>query len=499
MSDTIKIDKTFMKAMDQIDTLQKAFAKGGKFEAAISEVGGDTAIFEQLNTAFDSLYDSLEAAHYDAVGHVSENMTAPTRHMTLSEESFDGPRVGRKLQALAVKEPNDMIANAMATVADHLETWGATFGPKSMQDLVKKTGYSSEIIKMVIQRASKAVEESATITEAPFDGPRIGRKLQALAPKEPNDTIANAMANLADHLEDWGASFGPKSMQDLVKKTGLTAEVIKMLVQRAAKSNNPDYGTDKSVNEGVLEIAATFWFAKTALPIIIGGSLAALGLGGLAVVKVMDKIDSLRKLLKDKRMQKFIAANKGKELGDQEKSELLDIVPNNVRAEIKNDLESVTESVNEAGGYYTQPVYDLIAKHGYEKVMHELLTALHADVIQKFLAKGIDESVNEGRMSDKMIDDSEKMTKAEFVKKYGKEAADDMYESVAEAKDDKLHKQRDPNFVAMTKRKKGAHQDKKKMAKGGYEKHKSKMSESESAELDAIFEEIKLELKIKGM
>ena len=58
MSDTIKIDKTFMKAMDQIDTLQKAFAKGGKFEAAISEVGGDTAIFEQLNTAFDSLYDS---------------------------------------------------------------------------------------------------------------------------------------------------------------------------------------------------------------------------------------------------------------------------------------------------------------------------------------------------------------------------------------------------------------------------------------------------------
>ena len=181
MSDTIKIDKTFMKAMDQIDTLQKAFAKGGKFEAAISEVGGDTAIFEQLNTAFDSLYDSLEAAHYDAVGHVSENMTAPTRHMTLSEESFDGPRVGRKLQALAVKEPNDMIANAMATVADHLETWGATFGPKSMQDLVKKTGYSSEIIKMVIQRASKAVEESATITEAPFDGPRIGRKLQALA------------------------------------------------------------------------------------------------------------------------------------------------------------------------------------------------------------------------------------------------------------------------------------------------------------------------------
>ena len=401
MSDTMKIDKTFMKAMDQIDTLQKAFAKGGKFEAAILEVGGDTAIFEELNTAFDSLYDSLESAHYDAVGHVSEDMTAPTRHMTLAEESFDGPRVGRRLQALAVKEPNDMIANAMATVADHLETWGATFGPKSMQDLVKKTGYSPEIIKMVIKRADKPVEESAMVTEAPFDGPRVGRKLQALAVTEPNDTIANAMANLADHLEDWGASFGPKSMQDLVKKTGLTSEVIKMLVQRAAKSNNPDYGMDKSVNE--------------------------------------------------------------------------------------------------AGGYYTQPVYDMIEKHGYEKVMHELLTALHADVIQKFVAKGIEESVSEGAVKRSIEDDAENMSKEEFTKKHGKEMASNYFEAVAEAKDDKLHKQRDPNFVAMTKRKKGAHQDKKKMAKGGYEKHKSKMSESESAELDAIFEEIKLELKIKGM
>ena len=310
-----------MKAMDQIDTLQKAFAKGGKFEAAILEVGGDTAIFEELSNAFDGLYDSLESAHYDAVGHVSEDMTAPTRHMTLSE--------------------------------------------------------------------------------APFDGPRVGRKLQALAVKEPNDTIANAMANLADHLEDWGASFGPKSMQDLVKKTGLTAEVIKMLVQRAAKSNNPDYGMDKSVNE--------------------------------------------------------------------------------------------------AGGYYTQPVYDMIEKHGYEKVMHELLTSLHADVIQKFLARGIEESVNEGAVKRSIEDDAENMSKEEFTKKHGKEMASNYFEAVAEAKDDKLHKQRDPNFVAMTKRKKGAHQDKKKMAKGGYEKHKSKMSESESAELDAIFEEIKLELKVKGM
>tara|TARA_Y100000385_G_scaffold276779_1_gene322942 strand:+ start:163 stop:387 length:225 start_codon:yes stop_codon:yes gene_type:complete len=44
-------------------------------------------------------------------------------------------------------------------------------------------------------------------------------------------------------------------------------------------------------------------------------------------------------------------------------------------------------AVDEAGGYYTQPIYDLIEEHGYEKVMHELLTFLHADVIQDFLQR----------------------------------------------------------------------------------------------------------------
>ena len=44
-------------------------------------------------------------------------------------------------------------------------------------------------------------------------------------------------------------------------------------------------------------------------------------------------------------------------------------------------------AVDEAGGYYTQPVYDLIKKHGIKKVMHELLTSLDADVIQSFLKR----------------------------------------------------------------------------------------------------------------
>jgi hypothetical protein len=52
---------------------------------------------------------------------------------------------------------------------------------------------------------------------------------------------------------------------------------------------------------------------------------------------------------------------------------------------------------NEAGGYYTQPVYDMIEKHGYEKVMHELLTSLDSDTIQSFLQRAeFDEAYSAG-------------------------------------------------------------------------------------------------------
>lgn len=53
-------------------------------------------------------------------------------------------------------------------------------------------------------------------------------------------------------------------------------------------------------------------------------------------------------------------------------------------------------SVTEAGGHYTQPVYDMIEKHGIDKVMHELLTSLDADTIQDFISRAdLDETTDE--------------------------------------------------------------------------------------------------------
>ena len=79
---------------------------------------------------------------------------------------------------------------------------------------------------------------------------------------------------------------------------------------------------------------------------------------------------------------------------------------------------TVESEVTEAGGYYTQPVYDMIEKHGYEKVMAELLLKLDANVIQDFLNRAdFDESVSEAEKRWKQTS----MSPEEAIAKYGKE------------------------------------------------------------------------------
>jgi hypothetical protein len=72
-------------------------------------------------------------------------------------------------------------------------------------------------------------------------------------------------------------------------------------------------------------------------------------------------------------------------------------------------------SMNEAGGYYTQPVYDMIKQHGYPKVMQRLLSALDADVIQDFISRDSDLNESEKRWK------QTSMSPAEAEKEYGKE------------------------------------------------------------------------------
>lgn len=101
-----------------------------------------------------------------------------------------------------------------------------------------KDGNKKEPMKKAIADKKKKTNESDyEINPATNKILTIGRKLQAAAQKEPNDMIANAMAKLATHLEDFGQPFGPKNMNDVVKVTGLKPEIIKQLIQKAQGAN----------------------------------------------------------------------------------------------------------------------------------------------------------------------------------------------------------------------------------------------------------------------
>ena len=78
-------------------------------------------------------------------------------------------------------------------------------------------------------------------------------------------------------------------------------------------------------------------------------------------------------------------------------------------------MKDERDEVKEAGGYYTQPVYDMIKQHGYPKVMHRLLSALDADVIQDFISREPDLNESEKRWK------QTSMSPEEATKKYGKE------------------------------------------------------------------------------
>jgi hypothetical protein len=107
-----------------------------------------------------------------------------------------------------------------------------------MASAMKQTGDKPPLKKSTITKAhkiAKSIEknESDELSESEQMA-AIGRKLQKMAPKEKNDTIANAMANLGDHLESFGTPFGAKTMKELEKKTGMTASAIQALIKKAS-------------------------------------------------------------------------------------------------------------------------------------------------------------------------------------------------------------------------------------------------------------------------
>lgn len=83
---------------------------------------------------------------------------------------------------------------------------------------------------------------------------QIGRKMMDMAASEKDDEFSNNLAKLGDALTRYGTPFGPRSVEDLIKTTGLEIKDIKAMMDAAEKrpdtlSKVKDPSPEKDVDE----------------------------------------------------------------------------------------------------------------------------------------------------------------------------------------------------------------------------------------------------------
>ncbi len=105
-----KINNTFLKAHEQIDSLQNAFRPGGKLEKAIIESGGDTSVISAVNRALTEASNSIVSAVTPQV--LSEGV--------LDDQDDDGFMARSQLYFLA---KNAIALHGMIDDRDDLEPW----------------------------------------------------------------------------------------------------------------------------------------------------------------------------------------------------------------------------------------------------------------------------------------------------------------------------------------------------------------------------------------
>jgi len=105
-----KINNTFLKAHEQIDSLQSAFRPGGKLEKAIIESGGDTSVISAVNRALTEAANSIVSVVTPQV--LSEGV--------LDDQDDDGFMARSQLYFLA---KNAIALHGMIDDRDDLEPW----------------------------------------------------------------------------------------------------------------------------------------------------------------------------------------------------------------------------------------------------------------------------------------------------------------------------------------------------------------------------------------
>ena len=105
----------------------------------------------------------------------------------------------------------------------------------------------------------------------------LGRVLMDQATTTKDDALSNVMAKVGNELTNFGATFGPKNLNDLVKKTDTPAPVIQKLLAYAdkiltAQNNIKADHKDGGLNDSMYETTTAGAVASVATP--VGGMIA---------------------------------------------------------------------------------------------------------------------------------------------------------------------------------------------------------------------------------
>jgi hypothetical protein len=119
-----------------------------------------------------NLMEEFESAMNDIVRPVLQNEddVQEIDNFDLTPQQRKLANLGRVLMDLAVSTKDDNLSNVMAKVGNELTNFGATFGPKNVDELVKKTGTSKAIISKLLQHADAVSNHKAALANDHEDG-----------------------------------------------------------------------------------------------------------------------------------------------------------------------------------------------------------------------------------------------------------------------------------------------------------------------------------------
>jgi hypothetical protein len=351
MSNTQKIDNTFSRAATELAKLEKAFAENGKLDAAVLESRGDTAVLAIVRENISKAINALT--------------TTTLTEGVLDGDDEDGFMARSQLYFLA---QDSIKLHGAIDDRDNLEPW-----------VQSKIAQASKDINAV----GRYIEYNKT--QEPEMEPQLPATVEPEMVPEAMDPASPELAKIFDNLKrgdkvkikhDSALEKGTDYIEYVVKANN----VLKNGVGKAtlARADSPTsvkrvlYKRNGKVTMAIGDMAATLVDIQvdegyTVLPPMDPKYIERDGLEGPFPTKSGKVVyyDPKEGSYYDPDTDIYLSYDEWKEL----------------------DEGTADQSINEAGGYYTQPVYAMIKQHGYPKVMHKLLTSLDADVIQSFLQR----------------------------------------------------------------------------------------------------------------